>query len=59
MKVYKELELKNPLYVAKLCNGVTLNVFDGYAEGSDGEIYLPVVNESDSETEFIGWRKAQ
>lgn len=55
MKVYKEIELKNPLYIARLCNGVILNVFDGYAEGSDSKIYKPVTVENDDEVEVVGW----
>lgn len=57
MSVYKEQEIKTPLYVATLDNGVMLCVYDGYAEGSDGKIYKPVINElDDDEVEFVGWR---
>lgn len=56
MKVYKEKEIKNPLFVAVLDNGVSILVFDGYAEGSDGKIYKPVIEEvDDDEIEVVGW----
>ena len=58
MKIYKEKEVKNPLFVAVLDNGVIVFVFDGYAEGSDGKIYKPVVEEIDNdEIEVVGWCK--
>lgn len=56
MEIYKEREIKNPLYVAVLDNGVTLYVYDGYAEGSDGRIYKPVIKDiGDDEIEVVGW----
>ena len=58
MKIYKETEMKHPLYVAKLENGVVLFVYDGYALGDDGYIYRPAVKEiNDDELEFLGWIK--
>lgn len=58
MKIYKEKEVKNPLFVAVLDNGVIVFVFDGYAEGSDGKIYKPVVEEIDNEEiKVVGWCK--
>ena len=42
MKIYKETKIKHPLYVTVLDNGVTLLIFDGYAEGSDGKKYRSV-----------------
>lgn len=58
MKIYKEKEVKNPLFVAVLDNGVIVFVFDGYAAGSDGKIYKPVVEEIDNEEiKVVGWRK--
>lgn len=58
MKIYKEKEVKNPLFVAVLDNGVIVFVFDGYSEGSDGKIYKPVVEEIDNEEiKVVGWRK--
>lgn len=57
MKVYKENNIKNPLYAATLDNGVNILVYDGHAEGSDGKIYRCVVREIDEdELEFLGWR---
>ncbi len=56
MKVYKETEIKNPLYITVLDNGVTLLVYDGYAEGSDGRVYKPVVEERGEECKVLGWR---
>ncbi len=36
----KETEIiKQLLYIAKLENGATILVYDGYAKGSDGKIY--------------------
>ena len=56
MKVYKEKNIKNPLYAATLDNDVNILVYDGYAEGSDGKIYHPVIEEIDEdEVEFLGW----
>lgn len=57
MKIYKETEFKNPLYITVLDNGVTLFVYDGFGEGSDGRIYQPVIEElSDGDCEVVGWR---
>lgn len=56
MEIYKEREIKNPLYVAVLDNYVTIYVYDGYAEGSDGRIYKPVIKDvGDDEIEVVGW----
>lgn len=55
MKVYKETVIKNPLYITVLDNGVTLFVYDGYAEGSDDRVYTPVVEERGDECELLGW----
>ena len=58
MKIYKEKEIKNPLYIAALENGVTLHVYDGYGEGSDGCVYKPVVEDmGEGEYEVVGWCK--
>ena len=56
MKIYKEKNIKNPLYAATLDNGVSILVYDGYAEGSDGKLYHPVIEETDDEIELIGGR---
>ena len=56
MKVYKESSIKNPLYAATLGNGVNILVYDGYAEGSDGKIYYPVIEETDEGEVIVeGW----
>ncbi len=56
MKIYKEIEIKNPLYITSLDNGVTLFVYDGYGEGSDGRVYKPVVEDrGEGECEVVGW----
>ena len=56
MKIWKETTIKNPLYVTILNNGVTLLVFDGYAEGSDGKIYHYVERQIGvDEFEGVGW----
>ncbi len=60
MKIYKETEIKNPLYVSRLDNGVTLLVFGNYAEGSDGNTYRIVEHEvEEDEFEFLGWTRAE
>ena len=57
MIIYKETKIKHPLYVTVLDNGVTLLIFDGYAEGSDGKKYRSVTKEiSDGEYELVGWK---
>ena len=57
MIIYKEIEIKNPLYVTILENGVTLLVFDGYTEGSDGEKYQCIsIENEDGEYELVGWK---
>lgn len=57
MKIFKETDTKNPLYITTLDNGVILFVYDGYAEDSDGIKYYPVTQENkDGELEFIGWK---
>ncbi len=57
MKIYKEEnEIKYPLYITILDNGITLFVYDGYGEGSDGCVYHPVVEDrTDGECEVVGW----
>lgn len=58
MKIYKETEIRNPLYITVLDNGATLFVYDGYAEDTDGLLYRPVVeDEGEGESKFIGWSK--
>ena len=43
MLIHKETEILNPMFVAKLDNGVTLLVFDGYALGSDDKTYYHII----------------
>ena len=56
MHIYKETEILNPMFVAKLDSGVTLIVFEDYALGSDGKIYYHIGRE-DAEGDLItvGW----
>lgn len=56
MHIYKETEILNPMFVAKLDSGVTLLVFEKYALGSDGKIYYHIGRE-DAEGDLItvGW----
>ncbi len=57
MKIFKETEIRNPLYITVIDNGVTLFVYDGYAEDADGRRYYPVVEEAgEGENDFVGWR---
>lgn len=55
MKIYKETEIINPIYITILSNGVTLFVFDGYAAGSDGKTYHHVGEEVDGDMITVGW----
>lgn len=55
--IFKETDIRHPLYVTTLDNGVTLCVYDGYAEGSDGKIYRCVERQAgEDEIEVVGWR---
>lgn len=56
MNIYKEVEIKHPLFVVKLDNEVELFVYENCAIGSDGKIYYHVGKE-DAEGELltIGW----
>ena len=56
--VLKEIEVKNPYYAARLENGVTILVYDGYAEDSEGNIYRPVEELVDDDYEIVGWKKS-
>lgn len=55
----KETEIIRSLYTARLENGVIIFVYDGYAEGTDGKRYSPVL-EADEEGDFevVGWETA-
>ncbi len=54
--IFKETDIRHPIYITTLENGVQLCVYDGYAEGSDGKIYHCVEDEIDTdEFELVGW----
>ena len=55
MKFLKEIERNEPLYCAKLENNVTINVYHGYAIGSDSKTYYFVGRENSGHTEHLGW----
>lgn len=56
MIIYKETEVKNPLYIVKLNNGVMLYVYENHAIGSDGKSYRCVEEEvAEDEYRIIGW----
>lgn len=55
MKIYKETESHNPLYTAKLENGVTVEVFGDYAKGSDGKTYYHIGREEGGVLKTVGW----
>lgn len=56
MTLYKEAEIFHPLYVAKLENGVTLEVYGDSAKGSDGKTYYHVGKEDEQGDMYtVGW----
>ncbi|MGN0467992.1 MAG: hypothetical protein ACI4GY_04640 [Acutalibacteraceae bacterium] len=55
MKIEKQAEILNPLFVVKLESGVILLVYDGYAVGSDGKTYYHVGKETDDDLLTVGW----
>ena len=56
MLIHKEMEIFNPIFVAKLDNDVILLVFDGYALGSDGKIYYHIGRENvEGVLQTVGW----
>lgn len=56
MLIHKETEILNPMFVAKLDNGVTLLVFDGYSLGSDGKTYYHIGQEDEEGIlQTVGW----
>ena len=55
--IFKEVDIRHPLYVAKLDNGVLLCVYDGYAEDSEGRMYYCAERRiNEDEYEFLGWK---
>ena len=56
MTVHKQLQLMHPLYIAKLDNGVTIQVYGDYALGDDGKTYYHVgCEDSDGVMQTVGW----
>lgn len=56
MKIHRQIEIKQPLYIAKLDSGVIINVYDGYALGSDGRTYYHVGKEDENGIlQTVGW----
>lgn len=58
--MFRETEVLKSLYTARLENGVIIFVYDGYAQGSDGNIYKPVFEDyEDGDCEVSGWEIAE
>lgn len=56
MTVHKQVELIHPMYIAKLDNGVTIQVYGDYALGDDGKTYYHVgFEDSDGVMQTVGW----
>lgn len=56
MTVHKQMKLMHPLYIAKLDNGVTIQVYGDYALGDDGKTYYHVGSEdADGVMQILGW----
>ncbi len=56
-KIYKEAEIFNADYCAKLDNGTLIFVIDSVGYGSDGKVYYyEDVEVDEDEFEFVGWR---
>ena len=56
MTVHKQLQLMHPLYIAKLDNGVTIQIYGDYALGDDGKTYYHVgCEDSDGIMQTVGW----
>lgn len=56
MNIHEETEVLKPMFVAKLDNGITLLVFDGYALGSDGKTYYHIGREDEEGIlQTVGW----
>lgn len=56
MIIHRQLETKNPLYIAILDNGVTLQVYGDYALGDDGKTYYHIGKETDEgDLVTVGW----
>ena len=56
MTVHKQMKLMHPLYIAKLDNGVTIQVYGDYALGDDGKTYYHVGSEdADGVMQTLCW----
>ena len=56
MRIHREIEIIYPMFVVKLDSGVSLTVFDGYALGSDKNIYYHVGKEDENGIlQTVGW----
>lgn len=55
MNIFKQTEIKRPIYTVKLENGVVINVYGGYAIGNDGKRYYHVGHEKGDMLETVGW----
>ncbi len=56
MRIHREIEIIHPMFVVKLDSGVSLTVFDGYALGSDDNMYYHIGKEDeDGILQTVGW----
>lgn len=55
MTITKEIDVLHPLYIARLENGVSLEVYGDSANGSDGKTYYHIGKEVDGVLETLGW----
>lgn len=57
VKIFREMQIRHPLYVSVLENNVVIEVYDGYAQDNQGNKYISVYNDTNNdEIEFIGWQ---
>ena len=56
MNIFKQNDIKIPLFAATLENGVKINVYGDYAEGSDGKTYYHIGKEDEEGVlHTVGW----
>lgn len=56
MNIYRETEIFHPLYVARLENGVIIEVYGDRARGNDGRTYYHVGREDrHGDLHTVGW----
>ena len=56
MNIFKQNDIKIPLFAATLENGVNINVYGDYAEGSDGKTYYHIGKEDEEGVLLtVGW----